>query len=72
MNYQCGHKGCDVCGARTCTGTHLEKVGKYEVCESCIELSVRTTVHLCETLGGTIIDPAKPCGRPKRTAEIPP
>jgi hypothetical protein len=62
MNYHCGHKGCDICGARVCKGTTLRKFGIYEVCDSCLQHAVWLAVTCAETFGGAVIDPAKPCG----------
>ncbi len=65
MKYNCGHEGCDICGARVCGQASIsrhEYAGvKYSVCKHCLPLAVKTVVDMAETFGGTIIDPAKPC-----------
>lgn len=63
MKYQCGHDGCDICGARECTNTVLKKYGDLKACDSCVRRAVRIAVQMAETFGGTIIDTSKPCGR---------
>jgi rRNA maturation protein Nop10 len=66
MKYQCGHEGCDICGARQC-GSHpanfpLERQGKYIVCLNCKILAIKVAIEMAETFGETIIDLSKPCG----------
>ena len=57
MKYHCGHQGCDICGARECTGTSLKKYGDILACLRCVQMA--------ETFGGTIIDVGKACGNNK-------
>ena len=70
MKYNCGHKGCDICGARQC-GSYpgnflLEHHGKYIVCLDCKILAIKIAIEMAETFGGTIIDVNKKCGIPAR------
>ncbi len=62
MKYHCGHTGCDICGARECAGTHLEKYGEYLVCGYCILSAIKFAIHASETFS-TTIDHDKPCGQ---------
>jgi len=64
VKYHCGHLGCDICGARHCSDVTLMLINfnEFEVCEACARLAVKIAVDMAETFGGTIIDPAKPCG----------
>jgi len=65
MKYNCGHSGCDVCGARQCDGdVTLKPVGRFVVCCYCIKKVVKLAVHVSESFS-TCIDPANPCGRTK-------
>jgi len=66
VKYHCGHKGCDVCGARECAGMYLKTYGEYVVCEFCLNKAIGVAVRMSEEFGGTIIDPSKPCGREKK------
>ena len=65
MKYHCGHQGCDICGARECTGTSLQKYGDILVCLHCVRLAVKVAVQMAETFGGTIIAVGKVCGKNK-------
>ena len=62
MKYHCGHRGCDICGARECTKVALKKYFDFIVCDCCLKLALKLAVQMAETFGGTIIDPAKKCG----------
>ncbi len=63
MRYNCGHDGCDICGARRCKSSdvRLQKIGDFLVCESCVRLSVKVAYNMSATFGGTIIDVSKQC-----------
>ena len=65
MKYNCGHHGCDICGARECAGTTLKKYCINEIdyfaCDSCIKKAIRFAVSASEEFS-TIIDSNKPCG----------
>ena len=68
MRYDCGHAGCDICGARICDrgSLGLAQYGvlkKILACTDCVARAVRFTLSACEQFGGTIIDSAKPCGK---------
>jgi hypothetical protein len=71
MKYDCGHEGCDICGARRCTGADLEKIHDpmsrepMYVCDSCLSRAVRYAIDAAETFGGIYIDQSKPCGNKK-------
>ena len=65
MKYHCGHEGCDICGARTCSGTSLGHFREYRICDPCLRYAIATVVGLAERLGGTIIDASKSCGYKK-------
>lgn len=69
MQYNCGHTGCDICGARTCGkhSTAFVKVGDFLICESCLRTAVRFAYEAAATFGGTFIDPSKPCGLKEKT-----
>ena len=62
MKYHCGHNGCDICGARECAGTDLRSYHDCIACDSCVTKAVKFAVNAAETFGGTMIDPARPCG----------
>ncbi len=65
MKYNCGHYGCDICGARECAGVSLKRynIGKitYEACDICIKKAIKLAVSVSEEFS-TIIDLDKPCG----------
>ena len=63
MKYHCGHEGCDICGARQCTGAILHQSRAFIVCDRCEREAVSIVVGLSERLGETIIDPSKDCGK---------
>lgn len=66
MKYHCGHFGCDICGARECTGEYLNKlITDCVICSTCIRMAVNFAIRAAETFGGTIIDPSKKCGYTK-------
>ena len=60
MKYHCGHDGCDVCGARTCAGMVLRRVGTYLVCDPCNKDAVELAIHVSKRFS-VVIDTAKPC-----------
>ncbi len=67
MKYQCGHEGCDVCGAAECCHYTLRRVltakGMCSICLSCERKAVLFAVEAVETFGGAIINPAaRKCG----------
>ena len=65
MQYHCGHNGCDICGARTCAGTVLNKYYvrdlTYYACDSCVKKAIVFAVKASEEFS-TIIDLDKSCG----------
>jgi hypothetical protein len=68
MIYHCGHKGCDICGARECDPrmrVRLTKYHDYLTCDVCVRLAVKFAYEVAATFGGSEIDPAKPCGNTK-------
>ena len=66
MKYQCGHNGCDLCGASQCgkygRNLTLRIFFSYQVCDACIGLAVKFAYNAAATFGGTVIDVSKPCG----------
>jgi hypothetical protein len=62
MKYQCGHEGCDICGARECANTKLTKFQTYHICDWCLVKAIKLAIHVSETFS-TLIDPGKPCGQ---------
>jgi len=82
MKYYCGHRGCDVCGARDCDrpGVLLNRQSVYKsgqkmdilICDWCMKTAVRIAVEMAETFGGCCIDHAKPCGDTKLGGDSPP
>lgn len=60
MKYQCGHSGCDVCGARTCSGLMLKQFEGIVTCEYCIMQALKLAIHVSETFS-VQIDLDKPC-----------
>ena len=72
MKYNCGHKGCDICGGRECAGQELKpgrNLKPYNdliICDYCLMLALRYAIRAAETFGGTIIDVNKPCGKSAR------
>ena len=64
MKYHCGHDGCDVCGARECDGTHLNRIADCKVCTVCISKAIRLAIQVSEQFS-TRIDPGKPCKQVK-------
>ena len=68
MTYNCGHKGCDLCGARQCDHPsmvlELFSIGgvPYEMCDTCIRIAVKFTVYASQTLS-VRIDLDKLCGK---------
>ena len=60
MLYRCGHRGCDVCGARECDGNILRKVKDYVVCDSCMFKAVRLAADVAATFS-TYVDPSRSC-----------
>lgn len=69
MLYRCGHKGCDVCGARECADALLKRYGDYLACESCVIKCLRLGVDVAASFS-TFIDVERPCGRKKDVAII--
>lgn len=69
MRYNCGHDGCDICGARSCADAHLRVIGKNTVCESCLNTAVTFAVNAAETFGGCCIDVSRKCGNDERKEE---
>jgi len=70
MKYQCGHEGCDVCGARTCAGTTLKRFQYaggviYLVCDTCVRKAIVLAVQVSAEFS-TYIDPSRPCGDKER------
>lgn len=68
MIYNCGHRGCDVCGGRECTGLELKKYKRIAgdeiiVCFFCTMKALKLAISMAESFGGTVIDVTKPCGR---------
>lgn len=45
MKYQCGHLGCDLCGARECDSMnynlHLERWSNFIVCLDCVVRAIK-------------------------------
>ncbi len=73
MKYHCGHLGCDVCGARECGpyGFKLRNIdcgrmGTIYLCRSCESKAAVLAVTAAQDFGGTMIDPAKPCGNKQK------
>ena len=68
MKYECGHKGCDICGQRHCERGffQLTRFGQLEVCDSCVHRAVDFTHSVACRFGGTIINLQKPCAKPLR------
>lgn len=61
MIYECGHRGCDICGIRICDGATLQKVGTVEVCKPCVSMAVSLALKMAQQFGGTVIDLKKTC-----------
>ena len=65
MKYQCGHVGCDICGASQCMARGCRRdirlIGNYEVCEMCMQVAVGFSYRAACTFGGTVIDPSRTC-----------
>jgi len=65
MVYNCGHNGCDICGAQDCRREfppRLRKYGIFIVCDSCLESCIKFAYEAACRFGGTIIDVHRPCG----------
>ena len=62
IKYKCGHGGCDICGARTCAGTDLKHLGKYDICPYCLNNAIKLAIHVSESFS-TIIDVDKKCAK---------
>ncbi len=66
MIYNCGHRGCDVCGRRECDpNPTMKRYWEYTVCEYCLKKAIKLTINMAESFGGIVIDVAKPCGKLK-------
>ncbi len=66
MIYNCGHRGCDVCGRRECDPLPtMKRYWEYTICEYCLKKAIKLAISMAESFGGTVIDVAKPCGKGK-------
>ncbi len=65
MIYNCGHKGCDVCGRRECDLilNKIKSYWEYNICEYCLKKAIKLAIDMAESFRGTIIYMAKPCGK---------
>jgi hypothetical protein len=69
MKYICGHKGCDICGARECAHTSLKHYRAHYsgrsvdlfVCDDCTIKAIKLAIDVTESFS-TMIDLDKPCG----------
>jgi hypothetical protein len=66
VKYHCGHSGCDICGARMCKNDLLLEPVRYMtlnflICHPCLSWAVNFAYTAACRLGGTILDPSKPC-----------
>lgn len=51
MKHECGHEGCDLCGAHKHGYIHLHQHGKLLVCSPCIARAVQATYDVITRFG---------------------
>lgn len=70
MRYECGHRGCDLCGKEECGETLTITSRGIMACKWCTDSSIALAFNAACRFGGVVIDSSRsPCKEHRRVEE---